>query len=834
MKKNKIYIMLIVLAMIFVASMTAFGCSKSDDSDDSENTVDVVFDSYFYNSAITIGVDETYTLNVMNAKIKEWSSSNTSVAIVNNEGIVTGKAEGVAFIYAVSEDDQTFCCIVSVNVPNVSVLGLELSESEYIMGLNDVFALTVDVMYEEVDLGEVVDWSVSNSGICSIEEQGNKVYITANGVGETFVVASLGGKVAQCKLIIREQSSNNSSFENIPSQMATAKMTKNYYELGRINSGVVESGIQSTIYETAIYGESSEKYSIIAFATLTDGKKDLNWTAQNFFAYGFYLKTIQVYDSDFGMQGADRIYYAYNGTNDDGKFGVEITNVPDGYYAIYSFVEYVDNGVIVKEISSERVLLGEYKPEFVNSSSDFKAYMMNRKYEAGIMAGSETKVVEKSEAYSGIPAKYQIAAPVMARYNGAWNVFPTVMVKAQTTMSKEMLKEVLGDGISILRFKVCYRIVSDNTFRGVLETTNFAVLDDTFPKTVTDVETTKPPTYYDGVSSRDTAYEEYIAKAMSKREIESNVWYTVEYKIKDLIEDYDTFFHEKAEYPFFAFAMNDSEDNQAGNSNDGKVLISEFEFVNVAYDDIFAEKDSYSFIYSRNGIENYYDSYTQEDVIVNWQYTQTKPNQSNRACNPVEAESGVYDGVYKGKEVAYKFEYTLMAGADGQITREQNETGRYLLMTFENRLITKELLEELISLGYKDLSFSVVVYDYGRGNSFKMQLIDFDYLKANPSATVLTTDRYGTVVNWKAFKLVNVKAEKARDWYTVSYSIEDLLACYDQIFSFSQVLLAQACADYTEGDTAQDKHPYFYITKVGFKKGIDISNSEELYPDIFD
>ena len=47
-------------------------------------------------------------------------------------------------------------------------------------------------------------------------------------------------------------------------------------------------------------------------------------------------------------------------------------------------------------------------------------------------------------------------------------------------------------------------------------------------------------------------------------------------------------------------------------------------------------------------------------------------------------------------------------------------------------------------------------------------------------------------------------------------------------------MLAQAWTDYTEGTSSQDQFPYYYITKVGFKKGVNFEGAEDIHPDIFE
>ena len=105
-------------------------------------------------SSATISIGETKQLSASvipsyaSNKNISWSSSNTSVATVNNTGLVTGVAEGNATITATSSDgNKTATCTVTVNkVYPGGTYFKSLSLSGYTINIDVTFSTRIDVV----------------------------------------------------------------------------------------------------------------------------------------------------------------------------------------------------------------------------------------------------------------------------------------------------------------------------------------------------------------------------------------------------------------------------------------------------------------------------------------------------------------------------------------------------------------------------------------------------------------------------------------------------------------------------------------------------------------
>ncbi|MEA4922816.1 MAG: Ig-like domain-containing protein [Eubacteriaceae bacterium] len=88
-----------------------------------------------------------------------WSSSNSEVASVTNDGIVTGKSDGTAEITATAVDGgKTAKCVVTV-AGDVVNQWITLSKTEITIRIDDT---------ERINASEVVLWKSSNSGVATV------------------------------------------------------------------------------------------------------------------------------------------------------------------------------------------------------------------------------------------------------------------------------------------------------------------------------------------------------------------------------------------------------------------------------------------------------------------------------------------------------------------------------------------------------------------------------------------------------------------------------------------------------------------------------------------
>lgn len=114
----------------------------------------------------------------------QWVSSDTSVATVSSDGIVTAVGQGNAVIYCVAESGAESECEVNVLALNSSSITLEQYDNYQL----DVFGST----------GKIV-WYTNNNRIATVDANGK---VIARGVGTTTITAKVNGKLLYCRVTV--------------------------------------------------------------------------------------------------------------------------------------------------------------------------------------------------------------------------------------------------------------------------------------------------------------------------------------------------------------------------------------------------------------------------------------------------------------------------------------------------------------------------------------------------------------------------------------------------------------------------------------------------------
>lgn len=129
-----------------------------------------------------------------------WSSDNESVAVVNEEGLVTGVAPGTAVITA-AVDKETATCKVVVTAVKPTKIELNPTDAKLTVGSNVELAVIVTPSNAVL---EDLAWSASPAGVVSVE---NGV-VTALSVGKATVTAKCNGgelaAVCQVEVVAEE------------------------------------------------------------------------------------------------------------------------------------------------------------------------------------------------------------------------------------------------------------------------------------------------------------------------------------------------------------------------------------------------------------------------------------------------------------------------------------------------------------------------------------------------------------------------------------------------------------------------------------------------------
>ena len=147
---------------------------------------------------------DTLQLNVVTKDVEgsvEWSSSDTTKATVNANGLVTAVAKGeVTITAAVGEVKDTIKITITDSSPVVvEVESVTLNKTEITLDVGGTETLTATVLPENAT-DKTVTWETSDAKVATVA---NGV-VTAVAKGEATVTAKAGEKSATCKVIVNE------------------------------------------------------------------------------------------------------------------------------------------------------------------------------------------------------------------------------------------------------------------------------------------------------------------------------------------------------------------------------------------------------------------------------------------------------------------------------------------------------------------------------------------------------------------------------------------------------------------------------------------------------
>lgn len=160
------------------------------------------------------------TLQPENAKIVKliWSSSDESIATVDENGNIKGIKEGEVTITVATEDGKyTAECRVKVTKDNVAVGSVTISGPREVTAGNTI-KLTATVKPDNAT-NKSVTWRSSNSNIARVDQYGNVRGVRAGTVTITVTTVD-GGRTATYRVTVKAGSNNNSA-SNAPSNPST-------------------------------------------------------------------------------------------------------------------------------------------------------------------------------------------------------------------------------------------------------------------------------------------------------------------------------------------------------------------------------------------------------------------------------------------------------------------------------------------------------------------------------------------------------------------------------------------------------------------------------------
>jgi len=139
--------------------------------------------------------------NATNQKVT-WKSSNTKVATVSDNGLITMKSAGTASIICTSVDNpevQAFCNVTVLKA--VTGVALDIESKEMYVGEN--YRLTYLITPRDASTPEVI-WSSTNTSVVQVDNTG---MLTANGVGQAEIIIKTvdGFHMDLCTIVVKQK-----------------------------------------------------------------------------------------------------------------------------------------------------------------------------------------------------------------------------------------------------------------------------------------------------------------------------------------------------------------------------------------------------------------------------------------------------------------------------------------------------------------------------------------------------------------------------------------------------------------------------------------------------
>lgn len=158
------------------------------------------------NSTTTIAIGDSETLTIIytpadanTGKAVTWTSSNTSVATVDNSGKVTGVAVGTATITATSTTDASITASCNVTVQAVAVTSVSINPTSANLQIGGSTDLTYTILPANAT-DKSVSWSSSNTSVATV----NNGHVTAIAAGTATITVTTtdGNKTATCSVTV--------------------------------------------------------------------------------------------------------------------------------------------------------------------------------------------------------------------------------------------------------------------------------------------------------------------------------------------------------------------------------------------------------------------------------------------------------------------------------------------------------------------------------------------------------------------------------------------------------------------------------------------------------
>ena len=138
----------------------------------------------------------------METKTISWTTSDSSVATVSNDGTVTAVDRGEAIITATTANGKSNMRCKCISKIKINSFWRKYNRKTFNLGVDQSNEMQLNVIYdpEDADVDKsTLEWSSSNTSVVTA----NDGLVTAKGKGDATVTAKIDGKMITCNVRVR-------------------------------------------------------------------------------------------------------------------------------------------------------------------------------------------------------------------------------------------------------------------------------------------------------------------------------------------------------------------------------------------------------------------------------------------------------------------------------------------------------------------------------------------------------------------------------------------------------------------------------------------------------
>lgn len=213
-------------------------------------------------SSVNIAIDRTIQLSALSNETVTWKSDNTSIVIVDNNGLVTGKQPGTTNVTATTASGQSAVCVVTVTEP-VHITSISIPET-YTMKNKTSETLELKINPADTTDDTTATWSTSDEHVVLVSDAGT---LTAKGEGEADVTVTVGSHTATCHVTVGPAATNEEMVSSVKYNVALNKNFNVYPGVAEgeescITDGKLTAGGTHCALSTG-WGYTDESYVIV-------------------------------------------------------------------------------------------------------------------------------------------------------------------------------------------------------------------------------------------------------------------------------------------------------------------------------------------------------------------------------------------------------------------------------------------------------------------------------------------------------------------------------------------------------------------------------------------